>query len=141
LGQDPVLWTQRCLADIFIPLDFTEQDVSLRDELQQQCASAGNGVKIAAGLGVYSQTSEMGSAADLARQIQTVRELKADGFLLWHSHSRILEEQYLPGLQFGALRSPTRLPWHPSAQGRIRRRPAESAKPPRHRASMSLEEC
>jgi hypothetical protein len=117
-GQDPAGWAPQHLADIFFAMDFTADPGAFRGELDHQIKSAAGGAKVCAGLGVYSSSSEIPSPADLVRQIQTVRELDADGFLLWHSHPALLEEQFGEGLRAGVLRSPAKLPWHPNAPSR-----------------------
>ncbi|MSR65080.1 MAG: hypothetical protein EXS18_04790 [Verrucomicrobiae bacterium] len=136
-GQDPAGWAPQHLADIFFAMDFTAESETFRGELDHQIKSAAGGARVCAGLGVYSSSSEISSAADLVRQIQIVRELEADGFLLWHSHPAFLEEQFGEGLRAGALRSPAKLPWHPNAPSRPAREHS-SVKAPKRRIGLVL---
>lgn len=120
-GQDPAGWAQQHLADVFVPMNFTAEPDALRGELDHQMKSAAGGARICAGLGVYSAVAEIPSAANLARQIHATRDLDADGFLVWHSHPALFEDQFGHGLSAGVLRSPAKLPWHPNAPGRTSR--------------------
>jgi uncharacterized lipoprotein YddW (UPF0748 family) len=135
LGQDPSLWQQQHLADIVVPMDFTDSMPVLRDELGHQLSSRHGGTRICAGIGAYTDASELASVADLVRQIRLAREMEADGFVIYHTRPELWQEQMFEGLRAGALRSPAKLPWHPNAPIRSTKEAAAPGKPPRHRIS------
>ena len=133
-GQDPSAWAQQHLADVFLPLDFTASTEAFHDELEHQMSITGNRGCVCAGLGVYAGGSEMACVAELVRQVRVVRELDADGFVVWHEDARLFEEHFADGLRAGPLRAPAKLPWHPNAPARHRQRLTSTVvKPPRRR--------
>ena len=79
--------------------------------------------------------------AELVQQIELARDLEADGFILWHSHPRLFEEQFVEYLRVGALRAPARLPWHPNAPTRVRPEPPPKAPKFSHHLPLPIDEC
>lgn len=141
-GQDAAHWAEQNLADVLIPFDFTGDAAALRHELAAQGSPGASATRLCAGLGVYSSVSEVPSPAELARQIEAVREREWDGFLLWHDQPALFRRQFGDGLLAGAQRSPARPPWNPNAPIRTPRLPdAAKHKASRRALSLPLAEC
>ena len=58
---------------------------------------------------------------DVMGRLVTEGITDADGFLLWHSHPALWEDQFGESIRAGVLRSPAKLPWHPNAPARSAR--------------------
>ncbi|MBC7287351.1 MAG: family 10 glycosylhydrolase, partial [Armatimonadetes bacterium] len=101
VGQDWVQWVKEGLLDFVCPMDYIPDNAALRSLVARQVAWVSGRVPLYIGLGEW----RLEDAVHLGYQIQMIRELGADGFVLFHYDHPEITDARMPLLRLG----PTRL--------------------------------
>ena len=97
VGQDWKLWCDRGWLDFVCPMDYTESNVTFRNQVAAQLGYAGK-VPVYPGIGL-SCWRDPQDAVKLIRQIEIARALGTGGFTIFEYNSRM--ESVLPMLRLG----------------------------------------
>lgn len=101
VGQDWVQWIDEGLLDFVCPMDYIPNNEALRALVAKQVRWVGGRIPLYIGLGEW----RLRDAAHLAYQIEMVRELGADGYVLFHYNHSELTDRRMPALRLGITRS------------------------------------
>ncbi|MBM3213423.1 hypothetical protein FJZ36_00680 [Candidatus Poribacteria bacterium] len=98
VGQDWAAWIQEGYLDFVCPMDYTDNDARFRRLVEAQLGTVGGRVPLYPGIGASAPglTSEQ-----VVRQVVTLRELGAQGFVLFNYDADVLSN-HLPALRLGA---------------------------------------
>ena len=102
VGQDWATWLDRGYVDFVCPMNYTTERAEFASLTRNQLVRAGGRGKIYPGLGVSSSKSQL-SADQVIAQVNTLRVLGADGFVLF-GLSRSMRDETLPMLSLGITR-------------------------------------
>ena len=83
VGQDWKLWVEKGYIDLVNPMDYTNSTKRLAREVRDQVGWVDFRAPLAPGIGISSSSSRMARASQLVEQIETARELGADGYTLF----------------------------------------------------------
>ncbi len=102
VGQNWRMWLHLNLVDALLPMNYTEDENSLRDWLGTQTSEARYAKKIICGIGVTANESRL-SPIDVLNQIDIARRAKCGGFALFDL-DETLRRDVLPVLREGVTR-------------------------------------
>ncbi|HID07851.1 MAG TPA: hypothetical protein EYP10_11980, partial [Armatimonadetes bacterium] len=88
IKQDWLRWAREGILDFVVPMNYTASNERLMRYTAEQICAVGGSIPIAIGLGVWL----LDKPKQLVQQVATVRELGADGFVLFSYNVATLEE-------------------------------------------------
>jgi uncharacterized lipoprotein YddW (UPF0748 family) len=106
VGQDWVKWIDEGWLDFVCPMDYIPDNQALRAIVTKQTQWVGGRIPLYVGLGEW----RLKDAAHLTYQIKIVRELGADGFVLFHYDHPEITDQRMPALRLGVTKQKAMAP-------------------------------
>lgn len=102
IKQDWPKWVREGWLDFVVPMDYTANNDSLRQSVEEQRGAIGGRVPLVVGLGSWL----LNSPEQLREQVEIVRQVGADGFVLFSYNAEQIQEQ-LAALAAGLTARPT----------------------------------